>query len=525
MKKINSIYIVGAVCLLLGLAVGTSLFSGKDETSSASGTDQEKEILYWVAPMDPNYKRDKPGKSPMGMDLIPVYAGGNDSVDEGPGTIQINPSVVNNLGVRSVQARRAPLNTEIRTVGYVKYDEDQLTHIHPRVEGWIEKLYVTASGDPVDLGQALYTLYSPQLVNAQEELILALNRNNQRLIQAAEDRLKALQLPSAFINTLKRNRQVEQSVTFYAPKSGVVDNLNIREGFFVKPGTTLMSIGTLDEVWVEAEVFERQTSLLNVGLPVTMTLDYIPGKVWSGEVGYVYPTLDEKTRTARVRLRFKNIDHQLKPNMFAQVVIHANSVENALIVPRESVIRTGRQDRVVLNLGKGAFKSVEVKLGRLTEDYAEILAGLNDGDSIVSSAQFLLDSESSKTSDFKRLNSQENMPKQVRVLADLIDVMPNMSMIKAKHESIPEWNWPEMTMNFLVSDQVDLSVLSAGMHAHITIEKNTDGDYVIHNVHVMSGGQESMSDEHMNHDTHQMNHDMPDMNHDMQNMNHGGHHD
>lgn len=539
MKKINSIFIVGPVCLLLGLIVGASLFSGKDKTSRASDATKEKEILYWVAPMDPNYKRDKPGKSPMGMDLIPVYAGGNDSVDEGPGTIQINPSVVNNLGVRSVQAKRAPLNAEIRTVGYVKYDEDQLAHIHPRVEGWIEKLYVTASGDPVELGQALYTLYSPQLVNAQEELILALNRNNQRLIQAAEDRLKALQLSKAFINTLKRNRKVEQSVTFYAPKSGVVDNLNIREGFFVKPGTTLMSIGTLNEVWVEAEVFERQTALLKVGLPVTMTLDYIPGKEWSGEVGYVYPTLDEKTRTARVRLRFQNTDHQLKPNMFAQVVIHANSVENRLIVPRESVIRTGRQDRVVLNLGEGAFKSIEVKLGRLTEDYAEILSGLSEGDSIVSSAQFLLDSESSKTSDFKRLNNQEDMPKQVRVLADLIDVMPDMGMIKAKHESISEWDWPEMTMNFLVSDQVDMSVLSAGMHTHITIEKNTDGDYVINNVHVMSGGHQEMSEEHMNHDTHemnhnmpgmnhdshQMNHDMPAMNHDMQEMNRGGHHD
>ena len=158
---------------------------------------------------------------------------------------------------------------------------------------------------------------------------------------------------------------MKQTLTFYAPQSGVVDNLNIREGFFVKPGTTLMSVGTLDDVWVEAEVFERQAALVNVGLPVTMTLDYLPGKRWQGEVDYVYPALDPKTRTARVRLRFKNPDALLKPNMFAQVAIHANAENDALVIPKEAVIRTGDQDRVVLALGEGRFKSVEVELGRL----------------------------------------------------------------------------------------------------------------------------------------------------------------
>lgn len=376
---------------------------------NASGiieNDEHKQPLYWVAPMDPNYRRDQPGKSPMGMDLIPVYQNEGSNADN-PGTITISPDVINNLGVRTAKVTRGTMQREINTVGYVQYDEDQLIHIHPRVEGWIEKLYVTAAGNPVRQGDPLYTLYSPQLVNAQEELLLALNRNNARLIKAAEDRLNALQIDSAIIAELKRDRTIKQTLTFYAPQTGVVDNLNIREGFFVKPGTTLMSVGTLNDVWVEAEIFERQAALVNVGLPVTMTLEYLPGRRWQGQVDYVYPTLDPKTRTARIRLRFSNDDQALKPNMFAQVAIYTDAAQDVLMIPRDAVIRTAKQDRVVLALGEGQFKSIAVELGHLNDQYAEIRKGLSAGEGVVTSAQFLLDSESSKSSDFRRLHHGE----------------------------------------------------------------------------------------------------------------------
>ena len=359
--------------------------------------------LYWVAPMDPNYRRDGPGKSPMGMDLVPVYEEPGQPGPEGAGTVWIAPEVVNNLGVRTAAVAVGSLPTEIRTVGYVQYDEDRRVHIHPRVEGWIEKLYVKASGDPVAAGQPLYELYSPQLVNAQEELLLALKRDNQRLVRAAEDRLLALQIAPDFIQRLRRERQISQTVTFHAPLTGVVDNLAVREGFFVRPDTTLMSVGVLDEVWVEAEVFARQAPLVAVGLPVTMTLDYLPGLQWQGAVDYLYPSLDEQTRTLRVRLRFANEDGVLKPNMFAQVVIRAPAEEERLVVPREAVIRDPDGDRVVLALGDGRFKSVAVALGRVDERQAEILQGLRAGDEVVVSAQFLLDSESSRTSDLRRM--------------------------------------------------------------------------------------------------------------------------
>jgi membrane fusion protein, copper/silver efflux system len=400
------------VTLLLGVALGAAATAlvvsrspGPDATADSMGGGQgEPRPLYWVAPMDANYRRDQPGKSPMGMDLVPVYADVGGDSGGGAGTIEISPEVVNNLGVRTAVVESRTLPTLIRTVGYVQYDEDRLIHIHPRVEGWIEKLHVKAAGDPVAEGQPLYALYSPQLVNAQEELLLALKRNNERLVQAAQDRLLALQLSPQFISELRRDRQIRQTITFNAPQSGVVDNLNIREGFYVKPGTTLMSIGSLDDVWVEAEVFERQAALVQVGLPVTMTLDYLPAKEWRGTVDYVYPSLDEKTRTLRIRLRFNNEAGTLKPNMFAQVLIEANRGEKALIIPREAVIRTGDQDRVVLALGEGRFKSVAVGLGRVDEQYAEIRQGLNVDDTVVVSAQFLMDSESSKTSDFMRMH-------------------------------------------------------------------------------------------------------------------------
>jgi Cu(I)/Ag(I) efflux system membrane fusion protein len=402
------------VGIVLGAAASALVFFNLDRGDSPSGADANAGVssrdkpLYWVAPMDPDYRRDKPGKSPMGMDLVPVYAIGAGGADEGPGTIEISPEVVNNLGVRTAHVERRALSTRIRTVGYVQYDQDRLIHIHPRVEGWIEKLYVKAAGDPVVQGQPLYELYSPQLVNAQEEMLLSLKRNNQRLVQAAQDRLLALQLSASFIDELKRERQVRQTITFRAPQSGVVDNLNIREGFFVKPGTTLMSIGALDDVWVEAEVFARQAALVEVGLPVVMTLNYLPGKEWRGTVDYVYPSLDEKTRTLRLRLRFNNAAGILKPNMFAQVFIEAGRGEDALMIPREAVIRTGSQDRVVLALGAGRFKSVAVRLGQLDEQYSQILEGLKEGDMIVVSAQFLLDSESSKSSDFMRMHLSDS---------------------------------------------------------------------------------------------------------------------
>ncbi len=464
--------------LLAGIGIGYFLQPGESAQGQASA---ERKPLYWVAPMDANYRRDQPGKSPMGMDLVPVYA--EDAAEEAPGTVTISPAVVNNLGVRTALVTRKSLTSEIRTVGYIQYNQDQLLHIHPRVEGWIETLYVKAAGERVTEGQPLYTLYSPQLVNVQEEYLLALKRDNPVLIKAAESRLSALQVSPRFVRELKERRQVMQEVTFYAPQGGVIDEFKIREGFFVKPGTTMMSIGRLDQVWVEAEVFERQAALVKQGQMVSMELDYLPGESWQGEVDYVYPTLDETTRTLRVRLRFANPDRRLKPNMFAAVTILADNDAEQLVVPKEAVIRTGSQDRVVLALGEGRFKSVSVTLGRMAGDDAVILAGLDEGDRVVSSAQFLLDSESSKSSDFKRMQDSQK-PASVWTSGTVESLMSEHRMVTITHAPIPEWEWPEMTMDFSVAEDVDMSALAPGVSLHFELSETEEGLRVT-GIHVM----------------------------------------
>lgn len=377
---------------------------------NATSVDESKP-LYWVAPMDANYRRDQPGKSPMGMDLIAYYGSQKNTIDEGPGTIKISPSVINNLGVRTATATYGALNTSIKTVGYVSYDEDKLVYINPRVAGWLEKLHINAVGESVTKGQPLYDIYSPELVNAQEELLLALDRKNKRLITAAENRLIALQIPRSAINTLKKDKKVQLNVTFYAPQKGVIESLAVRAGVYVKPETMMLSIVDLSQVWVKAEIFEHDVFKVTMGDSASMQLNYLPAKQWLGNVEHIHPMLDPTTRTGIVRLHFDNPDHALRPNMFAQISIATGNNESVLQVPKEAVIRTGHQNRVVLALGNGYFKSVAVQIGRFDGTTIEILSGLTAGEKVVSSAQFLLDSESSKTSDFNRMNAEQQLDK------------------------------------------------------------------------------------------------------------------
>ena len=479
----SRVIVVSVLTGLLTGALGVYLLPAAN-TRSDTTSEGEKKPLYWVAPMDDSYRRDKPGKSPMGMDLVPVFEE-TGAASDAAGTVTISPAVENNLGVRTAAITKGSLNTEVHTVGYIQYDEDSLIHIHPRVEGWVETLHLKASGEPVEKGQPLYTLYSPQLVNAQEEYIIALRRNDQALISAARDRLSALQLPESQINAVASSRQVKQNVTFYAPQSGVVDVLQIREGFYVKPGTTVMSIGKLDEVWVEAEVFERDASLIQQGQKVTMTLDYLPGKTWQGKVDYVYPALNSQTRTLRVRLKFANTDNLLKPNMFANVTLYAEADEPTLNVPLSAVIRTGKQSRVVLALGDGKFRSVEVETGLTDGEQIAVVSGLTMDDRVVTSAQFLIDSESSKTSDFQRMTATD-APLSVWTEAQVKSAMPEHRMVTLTHAPVPEWDWPEMTMDFTVAGSVDMQAMANAQRLHAEITKKADNDFAITAIHIMT---------------------------------------
>lgn len=476
-------FITLALLIITALLVHYFTLWHIDEKGNIDEMDSNKEPIYWVAPMDSNYRRDKPGKSPMGMDLIPVYEDPKSNNDVG--TVTISPDVVNNLGVRTTPVTQGRLDLTISTVGYVQYDEDRLVHIHPRVEGWIEKLHVKAAGDPVTEGEPLYALYSPTLVNAQEELLLAVKRNNPILIRAAMERLSALQVPQSDIRRLKKIGKVSQTITLKAPQSGVLDNLNVREGMFVKPGMRMMSIGQLEHIWVIGEVFERQAASVRVGDVVHMRLDYLPGREWSGRVNYIYPSLNTKTRTAQVRVHFDNTDSYLKPGMFAQMAIISKPSDEVLLIPSEALIRTGSQSRVVLAKGEGRFKSITVQVGRIGESQVEILSGLEAGERIVSSAQFLIDSESSKTSDFQRMNHDDDQDKKnsdsVWVAARVKSLMAEHRMVTLAHEAIEHWQWPAMEMDFTVDDSVDMSRLAGGMTIQVEIRRQ-DNKYRISQV-------------------------------------------
>lgn len=366
--------------------------------------------LYWVAPMDPSYKRDQPGKSPMGMDLVPVYDEPGQANNSDAGAIKINPAVENNLGVRTVEVLPQDLQMAVKTVGFITFDEKKLTHFHSRVEGWIEKLAVTAVGDTIKTGQKLFSLYSPELVYAQQEFLSAIKSGMPALQESAEGKLKAWGVSHDQINKLRQRGKVKQWLEFYSEQEGYIANLNVREGMFIKPATTILSIGNLDTVWVIAEIFERQADWVKPGQAVRMQVDSYPGVSWEGQVDYVYPILDETTRTLQARIVFPNPEHKLKPNMFAHLSIYSEPKQSTLAIPLSALIHGGNNKRVVQALGEGRYRSTIVKTGIETEDQIEILDGLTAGDRVVTAAHFLIDSESNITADLNRSGSPQEVP-------------------------------------------------------------------------------------------------------------------
>lgn len=400
MKKTTLVIIALVAATVFGVLLGRSMDSGPVDAEGISGGGG-RAVLYWVAPMDPNYRRDDAGKSPMGMDLVPVYA---DEVDGQPGVIAIDATMINNLGVRTAKAQLGELSHLIETVGYVGYDEDTVQHVHTRVDGWIERLATKATGDPVKKGQLLFELYSPTLVNAQEEYLAARRSNNKLLLSASKERLSALGIPDSEIRRLDREGKIRQRVRVYAKSDGVITHLGVREGIYVTSATDIMSVADLDKIWVLAEVFERQSAWVRKGQHAVVELDYLPGKTWHGTVDYVYPELDPKTRTLKVRLRFDNESRTLRPNMFARVIIRGDSTGEVVHVPREALIRGGSVDRLVVSLGGGRFRAQPVDVGIESGDRVEIRKGISAGDLIVTSGQFLIDSESNIAGALSRMN-------------------------------------------------------------------------------------------------------------------------
>ncbi len=504
MKRLGFIFAM-IIAVGGGVALQKYVLEGRDLMSAAmtdagEQSSGEKKPLYWVAPMDKNYRRDKPGLSPMGMDLVPVYE--EDAQGSEEGSVKISPVVINNLGVRTEAVKKGPIDLPINTVGYVDFDEDRLSHIHSRVDGWIEVLNVTSSGDPVTKGQTLYELYSPALVNAQEEFLAVIRSGNNTLKKASRARLLSLGLSSQQINRLEQRKVVDQRIKVTADRDGFVKDLNVREGMFIKPATEVMSIGSLDTVWVIAEVFERQARWVKPGQDVLMSSGALPGLDWKGTVDYLYPVLDSKTRTLRVRIRVNNPEFALKPNMYADLTLLAPVSAEALSVPREALIKGGRYSRVVKSLGDGTFKSVLVTVGIEVGDDVQILEGLSEGDEVVTSAQFLIDSESNIDAEIARMEAREageagadsTVANKVIATGTINKVMADMAMLNITHDPIKAWDWPTMKMDFEVVDSIDLKKLKTGQSIEFELEKKGDWDYLITGINSGTQGEEQPSD-------------------------------
>ncbi|MCB9866875.1 MAG: efflux RND transporter periplasmic adaptor subunit [Phycisphaerales bacterium] len=378
---------------------------GTGDEAAAQAGPAERKVLYWRAPMDPNYVSDHPGKSPMGMDLVPVYA---EAAVAGP-QVRIDPVTIQNMGIRTTVVERGPLVKTIRTVGRVDYDEQRVTYIDTKFEGWIEKLYVDETGMHVRQGDPLFDVYSPKLYTAQEEYLAALRgaerladstlpearAEAERLVEAARVQLKYFDVSDEQIDALRRTKEIRKTLTIHAPATGIVTAKMALEGMYVKPGMRLYTLADLATVWVYVDVYEYQLPWVRIGEEATMTLTYVPDETYRGAVVYIYPYLDERTRVVRVRLEFPNPDLELKPGMFATVVLHSDLGREAVLVPREAYIDTGTRQVAFLALPGGRFEPRTLEVGVEAENrMVEVRQGLEAGDRVVTSGQFLLDAES-----------------------------------------------------------------------------------------------------------------------------------
>jgi len=398
------VLVVTAISGALGFWLGGA---GEADPPAAAGGEGsgEREILYWVAPMDPNYRRDKPGKSPMGMDLVPVYADGQDAGDDAG--IAVSSAVRQTLGVRTAVARRGEFVRRLDTVGYTAWDESTVTMYHARAEGWLESFRIASVGDRVEAGQVLYTLFSPKLVSAQQELLTARASGNASLTRAARDRLRALGLGDEQIAAIERGGSAQQNLPRRAGRDGIVIAMEGREGNYVTPATHVLTVADLSTIWAEVEVFEQDIGWMVEGLPAYARFEAYPGETWEGRIAYIYPALDPQTRTLRLRLVFDNADGRLRPNMLAKVRIEGQPRQGVLHIPREAVIRSGAGERVVLDAGDGRFRVQPVVTGLASGGDVEVLEGLADGDRVVTSGQFLIDAEAGGEQALARLEEPD----------------------------------------------------------------------------------------------------------------------
>jgi Cu(I)/Ag(I) efflux system membrane fusion protein len=428
-----------------------------DDDNKASS----REILFYRNPMNPSVTSPVPAKDSMGMDYVPVYANGGSGEDI-VGTVKIDPVVVQNIGVRTAVAKKMALSRTIRAVGRVDFNEERMARLHPKVEGWIEEIRVDKTGETVKYDDILLSIYSPKLVSSQQEYLLALNnlsvlekspideirRGARDLVKSSRERLQLLDMAEHQIRELEQSREIKKSLHIHTPVAGTVIRIGSRQGQYVTPTTELYRIVDLSQVWVYADVYEYELPWVKIGDKVEMTLASVPGKTFKGSLAYIYPYAESKTRTTKVRLVFDNRDLLLRPETFSDVLIRSDTQQDAVVIPAEAVIRSGDRTQVYVVRGAGKFEPRPVTLGVESNGQVSVLEGINAGDEVVTSAQFLVDSES----------------KLREATAKMMDVLKGAEGDQSGKNNNEVMDHSDMTMD--TDDSDDSGMSNHGAHNH-----------------------------------------------------------
>ncbi|MBI5784717.1 MAG: efflux RND transporter periplasmic adaptor subunit [Rhodocyclales bacterium] len=485
--------IIAVVLLAAGLGGGYWLGSTKvshGDTPSATAAPAGKKLLYYRNPMGLPDTSPVPKKDPMGMDYIPVYEGGDEagSGDSGSG-IKLSTEKVQKLGVRTEAATKRVLDKTVRAAGRVEVDERRVHAVVPKFEGWVERLHVNVTGQPVALGEPLFEVYSPELVSAQREYQVAARgldslkgASNEAqagmrgIADAALVRLANWDISDEQVKALAAGAEPRRTLTFRSPANGIVLEKKALAGMRFMAGESLYQVADLSAVWVVADVFEQDIALVKQGRKARVRINAYPDKEFEGTITYVYPTLKPETRTIPVRLELANPGGLLKPAMFAQVELSAAGRGKLLTVPSSAVINTGTRHVVLVQTGEGSFEPRDIKPGAESDDYVEVREGVKDGEQVVVAANFLIDAESN----LKAALGGMEKPKATagHQAVGTLDAIED-GTVSITHEPVASLGWPAMTMEFIPANPALFSGVKPGSHIAFEFVERSPGEWVV----------------------------------------------
>ncbi|WP_341677264.1 efflux RND transporter periplasmic adaptor subunit [Niveibacterium sp. SC-1] len=524
--KRTQVWVAAGTAVVIALAAGYWLGNVGARPDASAGAAQTatgggKKLLYYRNPMGLPDTSPVPKKDPMGMDYVPVYEGEDDAQEKASADqVRVSADKIQKLGVRTEKATMRTVDRVVRASGRIEVDERRVFAVSPKFEGWIERLFVNATGQPVSRGQALFDVYSPELVSAQREYAVALEgvaalrdaepsarESMQQLADAALARLRNWDIPADQIKALESKPGERRTLVFRSPVSGIVMEKKGVQGMRFMPGEAIYQIADLSSVWVQADVFEQDAMSLREGAPVRIRVDSQPGKTFEGRVAYIYPTVKTDTRTLQVRVELANREGRFKPGMYAQVEIPGAQHEPVLTVPNSAVIDSGKRRVVLVQAGEGRFEPRDVKTGLSGSDYVEVLSGVKEGEVVVVAANFLIDAESNLKAAIGGLGQAAPAAEQSAGAASgehadhaaaakpvAAKAHGRIEAIDAKagsltiaHEPIASLKWPAMSMDFGLTNSGQLKGLKVGDAVDFELAERAPGDWVVTAIAVAKG--------------------------------------